>query len=109
MRIRRSKYNNRKTSVNGYLFDSAKEAKRYRELALMEKAKEIHNLKLQPEWDFKINGDKMFTYVADFSYETTVGRFCFFHVEDVKGFKTPVYRLKKKIIEACHGIKIVEI
>ena len=45
-----SKYKNKKTQVDMYVFDSAKEAQRYRELKLLERAKEISNLELQPRF-----------------------------------------------------------
>jgi hypothetical protein len=48
----------------------------------------------------------MFTYIADFTYFEKDGQQV---IEDVKGVRTPVYRLKKKIIEAEYGIAITEI
>lgn len=96
-----SKYNNKKTQVDMYLFDSAKEAKRYRELALLERAGEIQNLELQPRFllqeGFKKNNKtwRKLEYVADFQYienGVTV-------VEDVKGFETKEFKIKRKIFE----------
>lgn len=69
-----SKYKNKKTQVDMYIFDSAKEAQRYRELKLLERAKEISNLELQPRFllqeSFKKNGKtyRKIEYVADFKY-----------------------------------------
>ena len=69
-----SKYNNKKTQIDMYVFDSTKEAKRYKELKLLEQAGEINNLELQPHFllqeSFRKN-DKTYRkieYVADFKY-----------------------------------------
>ena len=97
------KYKNKKTTIDGLIFASKLEAKRYTELKLLEKQGIITNLKLQPSYDiipsFKKNNKtyRKSTYKADFSYydnETNKEV-----VEDTKGFKTPVYMLKKKLFE----------
>lgn len=94
-----NKYFNIKTEINGITFDSKKEAERYLVLFDMQKHGEIQELNLQPRFllqpSFKYNGktEKSITYVADFSYikeDKLV-------VEDVKGKKTDVYKLKKKL------------
>lgn len=98
-----SKYKAKKTIVNGIKFDSKKEANRYATLLLLEKSGRIKNLKLQPTYElipkFKKN-DKTYrktTYKADFEYfDTKLNKIV---VEDVKGFKTDVYKLKKKMFE----------
>tara|TARA_R100000781_G_scaffold54064_1_gene35366 strand:+ start:365 stop:676 length:312 start_codon:yes stop_codon:yes gene_type:complete len=99
------KYRNKKTEVDGIIFDSKAEAKRYTELKLLEKANAISDLRLQPKFDCVINGKKICSYRADFDYYEYDKYVC----EDVKGFKTPVYRLKKKLVEALHNVKIVEV
>lgn len=69
-----SKYNNKKTQIDMYVFDSAKEAKRYKELKYLEMAGEISNLELQPRFllqeSFRKNGKtyRKIEYVADFKY-----------------------------------------
>ena len=69
-----NKYKNKKTQVDMYVFDSAKEAQRYKVLKLLEKAKQISNLELQPRFllqeSFKKNGKtyRKIEYVADFKY-----------------------------------------
>lgn len=96
-----SKYNNKKTQVDMYLFDSAKEAKRYRDLVLLERAGEIQNLELQPRFllqeGFKKNNKtwRKLEYVADFKYIEN-GKTV---VEDVKGFETKEFKIKRKIFE----------
>ena len=110
-----TKYRAIKTVVDGITFDSKKEAKRYSELKMMEKASIIATLRLQPEFKCMVKGKKVCTYKADFEYlmvdeEGPDGQIGYYIVEDVKGFKTPVYRLKKKLVEACYpGTVIKEI
>jgi len=105
--IRRSKYGNRRTACrHGHAHDSAKEAHRCNELHLLERAGEISHLEQQPEFPVEINGKRVCTYRADFAYFANNARV----VEDVKGHRTEVYRLKKKLVEALHvGLKIVEV
>lgn len=106
--IRRgSKYGNRRTACrHGHVHDSAKEAHRCNELHILERAGEIQRLEQQPEFPIEINSKQVCVYRADFSYFTAAGRV----IEDVKGMRTDVYRLKKKLVEAAHpGVKIVEV
>ena len=96
-----SKYKNKKTQIDMYVFDSAKEAKRYIELKLLERAGEISNLELQPRFllqeSFKKNGKtyRKIDYVADFKY-IEKGKT---KVEDVKGLQTDVFKIKHKLFE----------
>lgn len=103
----RSKYGAIKTEFDGYVFDSRKEAARYQELKLLEMAGEIGYLKLQPAYPCIVNGVKICDYYADFEYITTADLKR--HTEDVKGYKTDVYRLKKKLVEAIYNIEIEEV
>lgn len=96
-----SKYNAKKTNVDGIKFDSIREAERYCELKLLEKAKEIRDLELQPRFllqdkfkDKQGNTHRKIEYVADFMYIDKCGITI---VEDVKGVLTDVYKIKKKI------------
>ena len=108
----RPKYRNKKTEVNGISFDSRKEAKRYQELLLLEKAGAITDLKMQVKYVLipsqRINGkvvERECAYKADFVYvengETVV--------EDTKGFKTKDYIIKRKLMLHVHGVRIREI
>ena len=98
-----NKYGARKTIVDGITFDSKREAIRYQELKLLERAGEIKDLELQPKYilqpKYRKNGKSIreIAYIADFRYFDT--RHNKLVVEDVKGVKTEVYRLKKKIAE----------
>ena len=97
-----NKYSNAKVKIDGIKFDSKKEANRYLELKMLERAGVISNLILQPKFllqeSFKRNGKthRAIFYVADFEYIKDGKRI----VEDVKGFKTDVYKLKKKLFLA---------
>lgn len=102
-----NKYRNIKTVIDGITFASKAEAWRYLELMALKKAMVISDLVLQPKWAMKVNGVKICSYVADFAYREK-GNFWLI-VEDVKGIKTPVYRLKKKLMKAIHGIDIKEV
>ena len=101
------KYGAKAVVIDGIRFASKREARRYAELKLLAKAGEISNLQLQPEYVFETRGVVVFSYFGDFEYyDNTLKRRV---VEDVKGVRTPVYRLKKKIIEAEHDIEIREV
>jgi len=100
----KNKYRAIKTVVDGIKFDSKKEAARYQTLKLMESNGHISDLKLQPKFDLIVNDKKIGFYKADFEY-TQDGKIV---VEDVKGMKTPVYNLKKKMIKAIYGFDIFE-
>ena len=101
------KYGNRITEVDGIKFQSAAEAARYGVLKAMQRGSLISGLELQPRYDFALHGVKMGFYKADFRYrDNRTGEII---CEDVKGMKTPVYRLKKKMLKAFYGIDITEI
>lgn len=105
--MRRNKYGAVKTVVDGITFASKKEAKRYGELRLLERAGEIGPITLQPSFDLAVKGVTVCKYVGDFLYRDR--RSDKIVIEDVKGVKTPVYRLKKKLAMACHNITITEV
>lgn len=119
LKVRGHKYGAVKTVVDGITFDSKREANRYCELKLLEKAGEIRNLKLQPSFlllvETPVRNDVLIgKYRGDFEYEECGGvswdepphqRV----VEDVKGFKTPLYKWKKKHVEAQYGIIVREV
>lgn len=99
-----NKYNAKKVTVDGIKFDSIAESKRYSVLKLLERTGEVTELKLQPKYDLIVNGTKVGFYKADFRYKRN-GELV---VEDVKGMKTPIYNLKKRMIKAIYGIDILE-
>ena len=107
------KYGNQKTRVCGITFDSKREAERYLILQDMQRRGEITELALQVPFelipaqkdDAGRVAERAVTYIADFVYWTPDG----FVVEDAKGCKTEVYRIKKKLMRWIHGIEIREV
>lgn len=106
-----SKYHNRKTLFDGKRFDSKKEADRYAELRLMERAGIIHGLKRQVPYVLiptqYINGkavERPCVYKADFVYHQN-DRLV---VEDAKGYRTADYVIKRKLMLEKYGIRIKE-
>ncbi len=99
---RASKYGAKATVVDGIRFASAKEASHYASLAMMWRSGLIRWFCRQPR--FALPGGV--EYVADFIVVDLDGEVS---VEDVKGFKTAEYRMKKKQVEAIYGIQIVEL
>lgn len=110
---KKSKYRAVKTTVHGITFASCKEATRYLQLKAMEKAGKIQYLTLQPDYAlhclgaFGVGLKEMCVYIADFCYYDCASKKTV--IEDVKGMKTPMYRLKKKWCESEWGIRITEI
>src|SRR5260221_702540 len=102
-----TKYHAQPVTIDGIRFASRAEAKRYGELKLLERADAIWKLEVQPSFPIAIDGKKICTYRADFSYYDSEGR----TVEDVKSkpTRTPVYRLKAKLVKALYGFDIREI
>lgn len=100
-----NKYRAKKTTIDGITFDSKKEGARYLELKVLERIGEISGLELQPKYAFELCDVKICTYRADFKYTTLQGEEI---IEDVKGFKTAVYNIKKKMMKAFYGIEVLE-
>lgn len=94
----KSKYSARKTVVDGIKFDSAKEARRYSELKLLERAGEISDLQRQVKFTLipKSEDERPVFYIADFVYEEKDGKRI---VEDVKGYRTKDYIIKRKLFK----------
>jgi hypothetical protein len=102
-----SKYRNVPTVVDGKRFPSKREAKRYGELRFQQDATGlIADLQTQVRYRIEVNGVKVCDYVADFVYRDLVTGETV--VEDCKGFRTDVYKLKAKLMKAVHGITIRE-
>ena len=112
--------------VDGIEFHSVKEAKRWRELLLMEKSGAITELKRQVAFtvipaqretieryspktgkrlkDKEVIVERECAYIADFTYKQD-GKLV---VEDTKGYKTPEYKIKRKLLLLVYGIRIKE-
>lgn len=109
------KYKNSKIDYDGIKFDSKKEATRYAELKILEKAGEIKNLQLQRPFELiprqKIDGkvvERACKYIADFVYQERIPGGWQLVVEDTKGFRTEAYKIKRKLMLQKYGIKIRE-
>lgn len=106
-----SKYNNKRVMLDGINFQSQREATRYAELKLLERAKVIKDLKLQPRYvlqdGFTKNGKRHrpITYIADFEYYDNEKQKTI--IEDVKGYKTEVFKIKQKIFEFKYPDKTI--
>ncbi len=98
----RSKYRAKRTVIDGITFASRGEALRYQDLRCMEKAGRIKDLQLQVAYPMSVNGYKLCTYVADFVYLEDGKKI----VEDFKGVRTPIFRLKAKMMKALLGIEL---
>lgn len=111
VRPKMSKYNARKFSFRGEEFDSIKEYTRYRELLFLAVGGKIRNLRRQVKYELVpaqyVDGkcvERALSYIADFVYEDESGEV----VEDVKGFKTPEYIIKRKLMLYLKGIRVRE-
>lgn len=102
---RTRKYGNQPTMVDGYVFDSKLEGKRYGELKLLKMTGQIHDLVLQKSYPLHVKGVQIGKYLADFTYLEDGKEV----IEDCKGFITPLYRWKKAHVFAEYGISIREI
>ncbi len=108
------KYGNRKVTLGGHTFDSKREAGRYGELKLLERAGQITGLELQPRFELipkQRRGDgkaeRACEYVADFRYtDARTGQQV---IEDAKGMRTRDYIIKRKLMLQVHGISVREV
>ena len=111
-----SKYGNRKVTLDGFTFDSIAESRRYQELKLLLAAGEIAGLEIHPRYEIipaytRCDGKRIRAtyYEADFSYWDKAASYVV--VEDVKGFQTEGFRLKRKLFESGNALidfRIVE-
>jgi hypothetical protein len=107
-----NKYKNRPMNVLGEHFRSEREYRRYKDLMLMQSAGEISGLTREVVFTLapgcKIMGERALPplmYWADFVYCMSDGSQI---VEDCKGFRTPVYRIKRHLMKTVHGIEVLE-
>lgn len=113
-----SKYHNQKTTIDGINFDSKREAERWCELKIMQRAGIVTDLKRQVKYclipevkgsDKKIR-QRAVHYIADFVYWEKHNDGCWHQVvEDAKGIRTEVYKIKKKLMLWRFGIEIREV
>lgn len=109
----KSKYHNNRVLVDNIRFDSKKEANRFIILKKRKDAGEITNLSLQKTYvlldGYQINGKKVrpVIYRADFVYFDKIKNKLV--IEDTKGYRTDLYKLKKKMFESRYGLEITEL
>ena len=102
-----SKYGNKRTEVDNFIFASKREARRYQELIVLQRAGLIRDLELQPDYPLIVNGVRVGIYRGDFRYvDCVTGQKI---LEDAKGVRTAVYQLKKKLVKAIYNIDIIEV
>ena len=101
---RPSKYGNVPTTVDGIRFDSKKEGFRWLQLRQLERDGQINGLQRQVVFVLAISNEIICKYRADFVYQELGKRI----VEDVKGVRTDVYKIKKKLMKIILGIEILE-
>ena len=105
-----NKYHAKKIKTVDGTFDSQKEYKRWNVLKVLQRSNKISNLERQVKFElqpsFKLNGKTVrgISYYADFVYKLNGSKV----VEDCKGFKTPVYKLKKKMFEYKYQTELKE-
>ncbi len=108
----RSKYNAKRTEVDGIAFHSRKEARRYQELRLLEKAGQVKEIRLQPAFilhAFMANTGEVTAigaYRGDFEYCEWNGHAWNLTFEDVKGYDTALSKWKRKHVAAQYGITV---
>lgn len=100
-----SKYKNKRLNVDGFTYDSKAEAHYGELLRIREKAGEVSNIERQKPFQLiAVNGESIGSYKADFVFwDKLVNRQ---RVVDVKGIRTPVFSLKKKLVEAAYRVTI---
>lgn len=101
---KRSKYRNEKVELHGMKFDSKREARRWLYLVGELRAGRVQFLRRQVIYRIRVKGIRVCNFVADFVYVQD-GRLV---VEDCKGFRTAVYKLKRRLMGAVFGIEVRE-
>lgn len=101
---RRSTWRNVPVEDGGYRFDSKAEHRRWQQLQLLQSAGAIHDLTVHPVYTLSVNNLTICRYIADFEYQEG-DRLV---VEDVKGRVTPVFAIKRRLMQACLGIQVRE-
>jgi hypothetical protein len=102
---KQSKYKNQRVLIDGMVFDSKKEGRRYVELRMLQTAGEISDLRCQVPYELNEGGSHSLKYVADFVYLLN-GEVI---VEDVKGYRTREYKRKRTLMKTIYNIEIKEI
>lgn len=107
--MKQPKYRNKKTVLDGFTFDSQKEANRYLIYKDEKERGRIKDFKLQVKYKFIINGKLVCSYVCDFVLLHLNGSQEVIDVKSDATRKLPVYRIKKKLMKAIYGIDVKEV
>lgn len=110
--VKRAKYGSKKTPIDGYVFDSKREAEHYLTLKILAVAQEITALEIQPRFPIFVRSlAGADIYVGDYTADFRFTERGIVKVEDVKSSatKTTAYKLRKRLVEAIYGIEITEI
>ena len=100
-------YGNTRVVIDGIKFQSKAEGARYERLRDLQNVGAIRDLVLQPRYPLVVNNIRVGTYVGDFLYYDALNDQPV--LEDVKGVRKEVYRLKKKLVAALYAIDITEV
>ena len=98
------KYHAQKTYVDGIPFDSKREATRYGELKLLEKAGKINALIIHPAFPIVYRDTLICIVFLDFKYHDEARGEAVY--EDTKGYDNDLSRLKRKLVCAFYGITV---
>lgn len=106
---RAGKFNAKRVKADGYTFDSEAEYARYCDLRFLLIGKQIADLSVHPRYPLDVNGKRICVYEADFAYREIVRvvdghlvQSMYLTVEDVKGFPTPEYKIKRELFKALY-------
>lgn len=106
-----SKYHNKRIMVDGIMFDSIREASRWQELKHQQNVGLISDLHRQVKFELipahrgEIRTERSCSYIADFVYVRDGQKI----VEDAKGVRTDVYKIKRKLMRHLYGLEIREV
>lgn len=111
--VRKSKYGNNKTQYNGKIYDSFKESQYAKTLDTLKSATldrdRVNSYDTQIEFRCEVGGRHICSYFADFKVYYADGRIEIIDVKSKATQANPVYRLKKKLVEALYPVKIIEV
>jgi Protein of unknown function (DUF1064) len=107
---KRGKFNAAGRRIGDHWFPSKAEADRFEQLFEMLERGMIADLEIQVPYPCHVNGQLVCTYLADFRYRTRPRQLgSRVLIEEVKGMRTGVYEIKRKLVQALHRIEIIEL
>lgn len=103
---KRNKYGAKKVKLDGYTFDSKREAQVYGELVIRMRAGEIYDFEVHPKYVLSVNGIEVATYNPDFQYWEQAATPKVIDVKSPPTAKRRDFVLIRKLMKACHGIEV---